>query len=103
MKPNPNVYEQMSRQKLELAAIQINILTHYNPEGKERRVQELYDISHKSMIGEQSEKSIEEMENLIRRYKSEIKFYREKNPEIESSDKMMRKLEELRLINSCGL
>ena len=102
--PKPTIYEQMSRQYLGIAAIQIDLLSHYDSDGKERRTQELYDVSHQSMIEEQSEKSLEKMDELIRKYQGEIKEFREENPDVESSKKVRKKIRELeKLCSSCDI
>lgn len=100
----PTIYEQMSKQRLEIAAAQISILTYYDFRGKDKRVQELYDVSHKSIIDEQSEKSIEEMDELIGKYLNEINAYRTNNPQIERSEEVKSKFKRLEgLCRSYGL
>ena len=91
----PTIYELMSKKRLEIAAAQIDILSHYVPEKKEVFVQRLYDAYHKSIIDEQSEKSLEEMNKLIEDYLSEIERHRKNNPELEKSSEIKKKLNEL--------
>lgn len=89
------IYEQMSRQRLEVASVQVDILTHYDPDGKERRMQELYEVSYKSIIDEQSEQSLDEMAKLIKRYKSEISSFRTDYLDMEECKNLQEKISEL--------
>ena len=89
------IYEQMSRQRLEVASVQVDILTHYDPEGKEKRVQELYDVSHRSIIDEQSEESLERMDELIKKYEWELNLFRTNRLDTEESDDVQKKIREL--------
>ncbi len=101
--PNQTIYEKMSRQRLEIAAAQIDILDYFDSKNKERRTQELYDVSHKSIMTEQSEHSLEKMDELIRKYQEEIIAFRKENPDVEKSRKVRKKMKELeRLCGSCG-
>ena len=89
------MYEQMSRQRLEVASVQVDILTHYDPEGKEKRVQELYDVSHRSIIDVQSERSLEKMDELIKKYEWELNLFRTEHPNTEESEDVRKKIREL--------
>ncbi len=98
-----SIYERMSHERIKVVCAQIDILGHYDPEGRERRVQELYNISHKSLIVEPSEKSIEEMDELVRKYQRELTDYRKRNPNVEERDEIKEKFGELeKLSGSCS-
>jgi len=103
-KDNQSIYEQMSRQRIEVASVQIDVLSHYDPDGKEKRMQELYDLSHKSIIDEQSERSLEEMDELIKKYEWELNLLRTEHPDTERSEDVRKKIRELeRLCNLYSL
>ncbi len=101
---SPTIYEQMSMIRLEISAAQISLLNNYDPKGMRQRAQELYNVSHLSIIDEQSEKSIEKMEELIRQYQEEINRFRELFPEIERKEKVRKNIIDLEnLCSSCGI
>jgi len=90
-------------ERIKLAAAQIDILSEYDPDGKERRVQELFDSSHYDMVNEPTTESRKTMEKLIIKYDLEIGGYRRERPEIEQSEEVRKKLSELEeLSDSCS-
>tara|TARA_Y100000310_G_C20564580_1_gene754798 strand:- start:789 stop:1100 length:312 start_codon:yes stop_codon:yes gene_type:complete len=98
------IYEQMSMQRIEIVAAQISLLNNYDPSGMKQRTQELYDVSHISMIDAPSEHAIEEMEGLIKQYQDEIQRFRELFPDMENKQKVRNNLVDLeKLCRSCGL
>lgn len=80
----PTVYEEMARQRVEVLATQINILGHYDSAGKEKRFQELYNLSHEAIVDEQGEHTLEGLDSLIRTFQSEIERFKLERPDIES-------------------
>ena len=94
----------MTKQRIEIVAAQISLLNNYDPECMKRRVQELYDVSHTSMISAPSEHAIEEMEELIGQYQDEIQRFRKLFPDMEKKEKVRNNLVDLeKLCRSCGL
>ena len=97
-----SIYQQMSEKIIEIATTQIDILTHYFSQGRVKQLQELYDISHQSMIDLPSESSLEELEKVIDRFTDMINFYRIFLPEIENSEIVKGKLSELEKLMGSG-
>lgn len=93
--PNQTIYEKMSRQRLEIAAAQIDILDYFDSKNKERRTQELYNVLHEALIKHPSEISISEMDKLIQKYNRDIAFLRRKSPSVESTYEVRKKIREL--------
>lgn len=104
MKEHQTIYDKMARERIDIATAQIDLLSCYDPERKEKRIQRLYDVSHRSLIDEPSEKSIEEMERVIKEFKAELAILREESPDAEASEKIRNKIEALeKLLASCSL
>ena len=84
-----SIYTRMAELRLKIAAAQIDLLNHYDPKNKERRMEILY--KHRAIIESPSEKSIENMEELIRKYNCNISHFRQSHPNIENSQRVERK------------
>ena len=89
----------MAEQRLKIAAAQIDLLNHYDAKNKERRMEILYKFSHRAMIETESEspseKSIENIEELIKKYNRNISYFRQIHPDVENSEDVRRKIKEL--------
>ena len=90
-----NIYEKMSHERIKVVCAQIDILSYYNAENKERRFQELYTVSHQTLIDQQSERNVEEVDELITKFQDEIAKLRKVYPHIEEVEEIREKLSEL--------
>jgi len=85
----------MSHERIKVVCAQIDILNHYDTGNKERRFQELYDVSHQAIIDQQSERTIEKVDDLIAKFQDEIVRFRKAYPHIEEAKEVREKLSEL--------
>lgn len=95
-----NIYEKISHERIKVACVQIDILSYYDAENKERRFQELYNISHQALIDQQSERNVEKVDELITKFQDEIVRFREAYPNIEEAKEVREKLSELERLSS---
>lgn len=95
-----NIYEKMSYERIKVISAQIDILNYYDSENKEKRFQELYNVSHQALIAQQSERSIEKVDALIVKFKGKIIRFRKVYPNVEEAEEVRKKLSELERLSS---
>lgn len=99
-KMNREKYEQRTQERRNVVATQIDILNDYDPQGNERRMQEFYEVLHRTMVEKSSEDSATQMDEIAEKYTAEINHFKQKHPELEKDEGVRGKLRELERLSS---
>lgn len=100
--PKYRSYEERRKHLEQMCATQIAILRYYDPSNHLKRAGEFH-AALKRIFAEQSEASIETMENLINDYKITIHQVRSAQPELEQQEEVRKRFDDLEQLSTSPL